>query len=129
MNFGVPGFSDDDFVGPDDLMQPGPSTIVNGVACSVFLDLDEFQSLLGLGQVDGAKTGTAGRPTSKHLCIQEMERRYAADKMDARVSHEARALREWLAATHPKEPQPGAATLENSIRGRHRELKSHKTIP
>ena len=44
-NFGVAGFSED-FVGPDDLSQPGPGTIVGGAMRPVFFDLGEFQSWL-----------------------------------------------------------------------------------
>jgi hypothetical protein len=45
MNFGVAGFTED-FVGPDDLSQPGPCTIVGGAMRPVFFDLGEFQSWL-----------------------------------------------------------------------------------
>ena len=46
MNFGVAGFTEE-FVGPDDLNQPGPCTIVgSGAMRPVFFDLDEFQSWL-----------------------------------------------------------------------------------
>jgi hypothetical protein len=45
MNFGVAGFTEE-FVGPDDLSQPGPCTIVGGAMRPVFFDLDEFQSWL-----------------------------------------------------------------------------------
>jgi hypothetical protein len=45
MNFGVAGFTEE-FVGPDDLSQPGPCTIVGGAMRPVFFDLGEFQSWL-----------------------------------------------------------------------------------
>ena len=44
-NFGVAGFTEE-FVGPDDLSQPGPRTIVGGAMRPVFFDLGEFQSWL-----------------------------------------------------------------------------------
>ena len=45
INFGVAGFTED-FVGLDDLIQPGPCTIVGGAMRPVFFDLGEFQPWL-----------------------------------------------------------------------------------
>jgi hypothetical protein len=52
-SFGVAGFSDD-FVDPNELIQPGPNTIINhdGFMRPVFFDLDDFQSCLGLDRVE-----------------------------------------------------------------------------
>jgi hypothetical protein len=44
-NFGVPGFSDD-FVGPDELVQPGPSAVIGGMMRPVFFNQAEFESWL-----------------------------------------------------------------------------------
>jgi hypothetical protein len=48
-NFGVAGFIDD-FVGPDELVQPGPNTIIGGAMRPVFFDQDDFQSSFGFDQ-------------------------------------------------------------------------------
>jgi hypothetical protein len=48
-SFGVPGFTDD-FVGPDELMQPGPSgATIGGFLRPVFFILAEFEALLPAG--------------------------------------------------------------------------------
>ena len=48
-NFGVAGFTED-FVGPNELMQPGPNTIIGDAMRPVFFDLDDFQLSFGLDQ-------------------------------------------------------------------------------
>jgi hypothetical protein len=44
-NFGVSGF-DEDFVDPNDLVQPGPNTVLRGALRPVFFDRDEFEAFL-----------------------------------------------------------------------------------
>jgi hypothetical protein len=45
----VAGFTED-FVGPNELMQPGPNTIIGDAMRPVFFDLDDFQLSFGLDQ-------------------------------------------------------------------------------
>src|SRR5262249_53238411 len=50
-NFGVPGFTED-FVGPDDLVQPGPGgATIAGSMRPVFFMLAEFETLFPAGPV------------------------------------------------------------------------------
>ena len=69
-------------------------------------------------------SGRPGRPTSKHLCEAELERRYAAGEMLARLDKEATALLAWVKATHPTLNAGSPRTIENNIRSRHRALKA-----
>jgi hypothetical protein len=69
-------------------------------------------------------TGTAGRPTSKHLLLKEMERRWRTGEMLAYLSREAAYLLKWLVEMHPTSPQPTAGSIENAVRARFRELRS-----
>jgi hypothetical protein len=69
-------------------------------------------------------SGMAGRPSSKHLAIAEMERRATAGEMCPKIGDEAKVLHAWLKAAHPHENPGTTRTLENSIRSRYLELKA-----
>lgn len=73
-----------------------------------------------------SKSGLPGRPTSKHLIMRELERRFAAGMMLPSVGKEAGALWDWLRLTHSDDPPGTAKTIENQIRARHRELRAPK---
>ena len=71
------------------------------------------------------RTGTAGRPTSRHLAHAEHRRRIAVGEAHASLAAEARHLREWLMQIHPEWPAPGVKALGNAIREDHQKhLKS-----
>jgi hypothetical protein len=70
VSFGVPGFTDD-FVEPDDLMQPGPnSAIIGGYLRPVFFMLAEFEALFPSGS---AVIEPVDQPSQDRWPIPEME--------------------------------------------------------
>lgn len=66
------------------------------------------------------RTGAAGRPTSSHLVLDELNRRRAAGETCATLAQEARELVTWLRATHPGAAPLSPATAENTIRDAYR---------
>jgi hypothetical protein len=59
------GGIESNFVGPDDMLNPGPTAEINGVQYPVFFDRDEFQSLVRthFGEPElGKRVGRTGRP-------------------------------------------------------------------
>ncbi len=68
-------------------------------------------------------TGTAGRPSSKALTVEEMRSRAANGLLAPTLSEEARHLCAWLLSDHPNEPQPTAKSLSNSIRTEYKHLR------
>ena len=78
------------------------------------------------GAIEAVRTGTAGRPTSKHLALTEMTARHSRGELATTLTAEACALVEWLKKESEKLkglPVPTARSLENSIRNEYRELK------
>ena len=69
-------------------------------------------------------SGMAGRPTAKHLCTAELERRAKAGTMCESVRAESRELHDWLQREHPKINPGTPKTIENNIRALHRDLKA-----
>lgn len=69
-------------------------------------------------------TGMAGRPSSKHLYIDEMEARASRGELSERVSYEAKYLMDWLKIRHPDLNCGKQRSIENSIRERFRQLKT-----
>jgi hypothetical protein len=74
--------------------------------------------------IGAVRTGTAGRPTSKHLALTEMTERHSRGELASSLAAEARALVEWLKKECKGSPVPTAHALENSIREEYRKLKS-----
>lgn len=72
------------------------------------------------------KAGAPGRPTSMHLVRTELEERASRNELAATVTDEAKALSQWLAATHSDCPPLTAKTIRNNIGGRYRELTRPK---
>jgi hypothetical protein len=73
--------------------------------------------------IEAVRTGTAGRPTSKHLALTEMIARHSRGELASTLAAEARALVEWLKKECEGSPVPTARSLENSIRKEYRNLK------
>jgi integrase len=73
--------------------------------------------------IEAVRTGTAGRPTSKHLALTEMTARYSRGELGPTLAAEARELVEWLKKESKRLPVPTAHSLENSIRKEYRKLK------
>jgi hypothetical protein len=74
--------------------------------------------------IEAVRTGTAGRPTSKHLALTEMTARYSRGELAPTLAAEARELLEFLKKDCKGAPVPTARSLENSIRKEYRKLKS-----
>lgn len=68
-------------------------------------------------------TGTAGRPSSKHLALAEMRRRAGAGTLATGIKAESEALSAWLTQEHPQAPPATAKSLENSLRDEFKALR------
>ena len=67
-------------------------------------------------------SGMAGRPTPKHLYIQEMKRRSGEGQLQDSIAQEARDLLDWMVQKH-QDLNPGTpGTIENAIRDDYRKL-------
>ena len=77
---------------------------------------------IGKPSSDFGGTGVAGRPTSRDLALQEMNRRASDGNLCKTLAAEVRALRDYLQTFHPSAPQPKQKSLENSLREQHRRL-------
>jgi hypothetical protein len=62
------------------------------------------------------KTGTPGRPSSKHLIMGELKKRAADKYLEPKLSQQAAALVEWLHREHRDAPQLTKLSCENAIR-------------
>ena len=69
---------------------------------------------------DPYRTGTPGRPSSKHLIEAEHAARWDRGEANKGIGDEAKALLAWLKLKHRKAPQPGLKAIENNIRDEHR---------
>lgn len=69
------------------------------------------------------RTGSPGRPGSKHLVIAEFNRRVAAGVVEAKLVDEARILEAWLKETHPQGHPMKTSSIENLIREWHRDWR------
>jgi hypothetical protein len=84
---------------------------------------------IGKPSSDFGGTGVAGRPTSRYLALQEMNRRAFDGKLCETLAEEVRELRDYLQTFHPSAPQPKQKSLENSIRGEYRKLSQGASRP
>jgi hypothetical protein len=75
------------------------------------------------------RTGVAGRPTSKDLARQEMQRRAKEGNLCSSVRREAKELCLWLTREHPEAPQLTPKALENSLRDDYHSLKGSANLP
>jgi hypothetical protein len=62
------------------------------------------------------KTGDPGRPTSRHIYMQEAERRLAAEDYPKTLKEFADELAEWLQNTHPQAAPVTPGTIRNRVR-------------
>jgi hypothetical protein len=69
------------------------------------------------------RTGVAGRPSSKQLAEQEMQRRAEQGVLAVTLAEEVRQLRDWLKGEHPTAPHPKQSALQNALRDQYRKLK------
>jgi hypothetical protein len=69
-------------------------------------------------------SGLAGRPTAKHLYLQEMSARASRGELLDKVAHEARYLRDWFKSKYPDFNCSKDRAIENSIRDEYKKLKS-----
>jgi len=70
------------------------------------------------------RTGVAGRPTSKHLALEEMRRRASEGNLCGTLAAEVRELRNYIAIHYPEAPQPEQNSLENSLRSEYWPLRN-----
>jgi hypothetical protein len=70
----------------------------------------------------GAKyrTGSRGRPGSKHLVLGELERRAKAGDLEKTLAEQARVLKGWLVATHRDAHPMTEGSIEEAIRTQYR---------
>jgi hypothetical protein len=73
-------------------------------------------------------SGLAGRPTSKHLYMEEAARRIASENCPDSLAGLVRELQSWLPTAHPDMPLSGHKAIENAIRPLWRG-GSHKSGP
>jgi len=77
------------------------------------------------GADDHMPTGTPGRPTMGIDIIRvEFYRREAANKLEASLAAECRALAAWYSLTYPGRHGPKIKTVENNIRPDYRAAKA-----
>ena len=74
--------------------------------------------------VDQYHTGAPGRPTIKHLIIEEFKQRVEDNSWERGLNQEAKALYKWAEKEHPKAPKTTVRTIENIIRTEHQRAKS-----
>jgi hypothetical protein len=74
------------------------------------------------------RTGVAGRPSSRDLARQEMQRRAEEGRLHSSLAGETRELCAWLQQEHPEAPQLTPKALENSLRGDYRTLKRSSNL-
>ncbi len=67
-------------------------------------------------------SGMAGRPTPKHLYIQEMKRRATDGQLQDSLAQEARDLRDWMKEEHPDLNPGTTGAIENAVRDEYRML-------
>lgn len=65
-------------------------------------------------------SGSPGKPTSRHLFMEEHRRRCEAGTAHKAVKVEAERLEAWMREHHPNAPGGKAKTIENNIRDAHR---------
>jgi hypothetical protein len=85
------------------------------------LHLSETDTKQGLKR-SPRRTGTAGRPTSKDLCIERMKQLAKEGQLPQTLAKTCRVLLAWLKEEHPDAPRPALKALENSIREDYRRL-------
>lgn len=73
-------------------------------------------------KIDQRRTGLPGRPTIKHLIVQELRRRVAAGTFEGTLDAEAQALAEWAKAAYSEAPPPTWKTIRNQIRATYNTL-------
>jgi hypothetical protein len=62
------------------------------------------------------KTGTPGRPSSKHLIMGELKKRAADNRLAPTLSQQAAELVEWRRRVHPDAPPIEVPACKNAIR-------------
>ncbi|MDI2103928.1 hypothetical protein [Bradyrhizobium sp. Mp64] len=69
-------------------------------------------------RTDGAtdKTGSPGRPSSRHLVEAEFKERVKGNRTESSLKAEAKVLSAWLREKHPTLTPMTVKTVENSIR-------------
>jgi hypothetical protein len=87
---------------------------------------NEVRARWPFGAVEPTRTGLPGRPSSKHLILQELRYRAGKGELEATLRAQVDALVAWLVKAHPTQPQPTAKTIENAIRSAYRELAGTK---
>jgi hypothetical protein len=83
----------------------------------------EKQSAAPAEEVDRFKTGTAGRPTAKHLILAEFEQRLKDCKIepkDGELTKCSKAMAEWWERTRGQGPKMAHGTITNILRNRWR---------
>jgi hypothetical protein len=73
-------------------------------------------ALVWPGPVTTYKTGSPGRPSSKHLIVLEANRRIRTGEVPKSLAAFARSLSEWLKTTHPTAAEMKQKTIENRVR-------------
>jgi hypothetical protein len=69
-----------------------------------------------LEDVPTDRTGSAGRPSSRHLVVHEFRRRAAEGELEPKLGAEAAYLSNWLSMQHPTLAQMAPASVGNAIR-------------
>lgn len=72
------------------------------------------------------KTGSPGRPSSRHLVEAEFEKRARAGETESSLAEQSRVLEDWLRQTHPSLARMTNQTIENAIRVAYRHHKNKR---
>jgi hypothetical protein len=86
----------------------------------------EITSTSDADEVASDRTGTQGRPTSRHLVTAEFARRAANNEPLDKLNAESAILSDWLQQRHPNLAPMTPKTVENCIRIAYRLWKAPK---
>jgi hypothetical protein len=140
-NFGTPGFSED-FVDPDDLIQPGPSACIDGLSRPVFFYQREFDEWLSQQSPSGPQEPMrVGAPATydwddiEQFVFRELDNRgdfrESNQVLDWRTQNDViRAIEIYLNNLPCEAPVPAHSTLKPRVKDiitRWRALKSSRS--
>ena len=102
---------DDEYFDLDD-----PIVITRDDVAVMPAEIERFELAHGIGAEEPFRTGLPGRPSAKHLILQEFERRAHRGECLPTVIAEAKAIWSWYEANNPHGISVTEKTIENNIR-------------
>lgn len=75
------------------------------------------------------KTGVPGKPTSRHLWVEEFRARVSRGEVQLSLAAESRQLAEWLKQEHPTAAPATSKTIQEAIRREYRRFEVDRKAP